>query len=383
MTTRAQSNQVAPASAARRVPRLDGVGVMLLAPWIDIGGADRVVLDTVAMLGAAGAEVHLITTQESRNRWLPRLDSSVRSVWELPSLVPGGTAMEALHSLVRETRPDVVHIANSRLGYDLLPRLAHDSDTPSVVSHLMGEEGSGNGYPRYAATVYGDLIDLFITVSADLARIVEAYGVPGEHVATVHPTVDLDHFRPLPQHEDPAGSLRLLLPARLSEEKDPLLALDVVSECLRSGQDVHLTLAGDGPMLAVIRERIDVGRLQDRVTLTGPVDDMRDEYARHDVVLLTSHYEALPVVACEALASGLPVVAPAVGGVPEVVDTSVGVTVDERSPAAFAAAIGRMHDRVSRRELGEAARRRAERLFGRETVSGSLLNAYLAVAGRA
>lgn len=381
MTTQAQSNQVAPVSAARRGPRVDGMVVMLLAPWIDIGGADRVVLDTVSMLGAAGVEVHVVTTQGSENRWLGHLDTGVGSVWNLPSLVPGGAALAALHSLVLERRPDVVHIANSRLGYDLLPLLGHGSGKPSVVSHLMGEEGAGNGYPRYAATVYGDLIDLFITVSADLARIVTTYGIPDDHVATVRPTVDLEHFRPASQDQDLGNGLRVLLPARLSDEKDPLLALDVLTECLRSGQDVRLTLAGDGPMLPQVREQISIGKLQDRVTLAGRVDDMQAEYARHDVVLLTSRYEALPVAACEAMASGLPVIAPAVGGVPEVVDASVGLAVGDRSPVAFASAISGMHDRVIRRELGATARRRAVQLFSRDTVSESLLTAYAAVAG--
>lgn len=121
--------------------------------------------------------------------------------------------------------------------------------------------------------------------------------------------------------------------------------------------------------------------LSDRAKLTGAVADIREQYQAHDLVLLTSRYEATPLAACEGMACGLPVVAPAVGGIPEIVDDEVGAAIVERTPDAFAATIARFTDEHARFQAGIAARLRAEALFGPATTQEALLNAY-AVATR-
>lgn len=350
--------------------------VVVVAPWLDVGGADQVVLDTVATLADAGAHVHVVTTQPSANRWLSRLADAAESVWNLPALVPPGAAAQTLRDIIHRYDTDVVHIANSRLAYDVAPTLAKGPNPPFVICHLMGEEGAGNGYPRYAATVYGDAIDLFLTVSEDLRDIVREYGVPKERVMVVRPGIDLNHFTPGDRRRGQGDQLRLLMPARLSQEKDPLLALDVLDACRTAGHDVHLTLTGDGPLADELQMAVSARGLSDCVTLTGAVADIRSQYQTHDMVLLTSQYEATPLAACEGMACGLPVVAPAVGGIPEIVDDEVGAALAERSPHAFAVAISRFIDEPTRSRAGAAARMRAQELLGPEVTQHELLNAY-------
>ncbi len=356
--------------------------VVVVVPWLDVGGADQVAIDAVSTLASAGARVHLVTTQASANRWLPRVEGAVESIWNLPGLVPPGAAAVTLCDIVRRCSADVVNIANSRLGYDVSPLLAAEPRRPFVISHLMGEEGAGNGYPRYAATLYANAIDLFLTVSHDLKRIVVGYGIPDDRVAIVRPGIDLSHFSPGHRTRSPGAPLRLLISARLSEEKDPLLALDVLGACLAAGHDVHLTFTGDGPLTDELQVAVAARGLSDRVVLTGAVNDIRAQYQSHDVVLLTSRYEATPLAACEGMACGLPVVAPAVGGIPELIDDEVGAAVIERTPDAFAAAIARFTDEPARARAGAEARVRADALLGPDATQEALLGAYHFVAGK-
>ena len=354
--------------------------VVFAIPWLDIGGADQVALDTVATLAGAGARVHVVTTQPSANRWLSRLGDTAESVWNLPALVPHGAAAETLRALVSEHDADVLHIANSRLGYDVAPVLAMASHGPAVICHLMGEEGAGNGYPRYAATVHGDAIDLFLTVSDDLKRIVTDYGVAADRVLVARPGIDLTHFAPGERRRAQGDPLRLLMPARLSEEKDPLLGLDVLEACVAAGSDVHLTFTGDGPLADELKRAVAARGLFGRVELAGAVADIRGQYQAHDVVLLTSRYEATPLAACEGMACGLPVVAPAVGGIPEIVDDEVGAAIGERLPGSFVGAIARFMDERVRSQVGKTARLRAEALLGPDATQRALLKAYSVVA---
>ncbi len=376
MTAQLQSNQVAPAAADSAPAQLAGTTVVIVAPWIDIGGADQVVIDTSSALAGACAEVRVVTTQPSPNRWAHRLDSRIAQVWQLPLIATPAMAPDVLVRFVAAQRADVVHLANSRLGYDMLPALTTMRGAPRVVSHLMGEEGKGDGYPRYAATVYGDLIDLFLVVSAELRDTLHGYGISSDRTAVIRPSIDLDHFHPRGLIADHGEALRILLPARLAEEKDPLLALEIVRQAVSAGLDVTLTLTGDGPLFAQVRAAVISMGLTKHVTLTGAVDDIRGQYWSHDLVMLTSTFEATPLAACEAMACGLPVVAPAVGGIPEFVDHEVGALIRERTPAAFIDALVRFGDPNERRRAGAAARARAMELFGSASVRHSLLEAY-------
>ena len=125
----------------------------------------------------------------------------------------------------------------------------------------------------------------------------------------------------------------------------------------------RLVIAGEGGEEAALRRQIaDLG-LTGRVELAGhlPRDEMRDLYRRASLFVLPSRREGMPLVLLEAMATGLPAVATAVGGVPEVMGGDTGALVSPEDPAELAAAIG---NRIGRSELlereGRAARDRAQ-----------------------
>jgi glycosyltransferase involved in cell wall biosynthesis len=105
---------------------------------------------------------------------------------------------------------------------------------------------------------------------------------------------------------------------------------------------------------------------------------VRQILARSDVFVLPSIYESLPISILEAMAARLPVVASAVGGVPElVVDGETGLLVPARDPEALADGLGALlADRDLRRRFGDAGRARAERMFDIQSFHGLHLELY-------
>jgi D-inositol-3-phosphate glycosyltransferase len=118
----------------------------------------------------------------------------------------------------------------------------------------------------------------------------------------------------------------------------------------------------------------------DRVRLRGRVDraDLPALLRSADAVLCVPWYEPFGIVALEAMACGVPVVASAVGGlVDTVVDGVTGIHVPARSPQHLAAALGcLLEDPVLRRRLGTAGARRARRRDGWNRVARSTLGVY-------
>lgn len=115
------------------------------------------------------------------------------------------------------------------------------------------------------------------------------------------------------------GELTLLTVGRIDAEKNPLLLADILARLRADGRDWRLVVCGDGPMRAALHTRFEELGISDCVELRGyvPIDDgLLDLYRRSHAFLHVSLTEGFPQVLAEAFASGLPVVATAVGGVP-------------------------------------------------------------------
>jgi glycosyltransferase involved in cell wall biosynthesis len=119
--------------------------------------------------------------------------------------------------------------------------------------------------------------------------------------------------------------LRVICVGRLSPEKGHIGLLEAFAAVRKRGRDAELLLVGDGPERERIERRISELGLGSAVIMRGRLSeaDTLTEIAGSDVLVLASFMEGLPVVLMEAMALGLPVVAPRVAGVPELVQDGV------------------------------------------------------------
>jgi glycosyltransferase involved in cell wall biosynthesis len=172
----------------------------------------------------------------------------------------------------------------------------------------------------------------------------------------------------------------VLCVGRLSSEKGhrDLLQAIALMAAMKDLPAFHLVLVGDGPEHQVLRETIRTLGIADRVTLTGHQTDVRSYYAMASVLALPSHSEGSPNVVLEAMAAGIPVVATAVGGVPEIIEHErTGLLVPPRTPPAMANAIARLlRDMSLRNSIGPAGRDHVRRDFTPEAYRRSLAVFY-------
>jgi glycosyltransferase involved in cell wall biosynthesis len=154
----------------------------------------------------------------------------------------------------------------------------------------------------------------------------------------------------------------------------------IVAEC----PDIVLLLAGDGPERGPCEVLAAELGLQNHVRFLGQRADVPQLLAASDIVALPSESEGFPISAIEALATGKPVVAFGVGGIPEVVaDGATGRVVPPADTAAFVSAtVALMHDDDLRAAYGVRARRAAEE-FTLEAHVRQILDCYREVAATA
>ncbi len=179
-----------------------------------------------------------------------------------------------------------------------------------------------------------------------------------------------------------AGPVRLLSIGRLDWVKGYDRLLDAVAQAVRAGADLELHVAGDGPLEIVLRQRAaDLG-LGSRVQWLGGTFDVRDALAGAHLYATATRTETFGIALLEAMAAGLPVVAPAVGGLTDLVENGSSgwlATGDDdaalvRSLAEALAALAA--DPGRRASLGAAAAARARTIFSPATMARATAALY-------
>jgi glycosyltransferase involved in cell wall biosynthesis len=216
-------------------------------------------------------------------------------------------------------------------------------------------------------------VDHLVCPSSYLAALAVSWGVPAERVSVIPNATP-----PLPELPE-RGAARarfeldgptLAFAGRITRQK----ALEVALDALARVDGVSLLVAGDGPDLAEVRRASSDRGLDGRVRFVGALgrDEVLALFRAADASLLSSSWENFPHTVVEALAVGTPVVATAVGGVPELVrDGENGLLVPPGDAGALAEAIRRVVAEPGLRErLAEAAPRsvvhlRPEQLYER------------------
>lgn len=240
--------------------------------------------------------------------------------------------------------PHVVHVGSSpeTVGESTLDRV----DDLSVITRLKAPH------------------DGYFVVCESIADDLERLGIGPERIFDVKNAVDTDRFHPdeVPVKLDDrfrrkieevtGGTFSLGFVGGLYSYK----GLDDLARALEATEtDCGLVVAGDGPERRRLQRRIG-----DRAAFLGPVpyEQIPALYHRIDALVLPSHTEGLPRVVLEAQATGTPVIATRVGGLPEIVDhEETGLLVDARDPDGLAAAIDQLHsDPELRAQIGESGR---------------------------
>ncbi len=323
----------------------------------------------------------LITTQPSSNRWLHKVEPYADEVWALPDLMPGAAFPAFILGFIESRGIEVVHIMNSRIAYDLMPDMTCLRNPPAIVLQFHAEEPDRAGYARYAAARYGNLVDAFSVTSHQLGAAMREYDIAASRIHVIHSGVDAEQeFDPAsvePFDDLPGDGPRVLWPGRLVEQKDPMLTLEVLRLLKQRGVGLTLHVVGDGPLEHEVRSRAREVGVAGMIAWHPSSLEMARWYRSCDLLLMTSVFEGVPYVIYEALAMGMPVVAPALPGNVEFMDADSGVLVEPRDDAAqYADAVaGLLADaRAPRGDRRPLARAHAARLLprrdGRSTTCG-------------
>lgn len=328
---------------------------------------------------------------------LTRIDDLGRSVRAGSDL----RAFVALLRLIFRERPDVVHTHTAKAG--TLGRLAafiynatqRRSRRALVVHTFHGHifesyfSSVANWMVRATERILAHMSDVIITLSPLQRRdIVERFAVAQESRTVVVPLgVDLESLLGLPVD---APGMRDILGlqdddvvvgnvGRIVAVKDLLTLIRAFAKANEVVPSLRLVLAGDGPDRARAEALTRELQVSDRVRFLGWVNDLPAFYATIDVFALSSVNEGTPVAVIEAMAASRAVVATAVGGVPDVVESGVmGLLVPALDPDALSQALVALaSDAGLRSRMGTAGRDRARAHYSVQRLVDNIERLYV------
>lgn len=356
----------APASITGRA----AVRVLWLVKGLGPGGAERLLVDAAGAhdrarfhfecayllpwkdalrgpLEEAGVRTTCLEVRREQDlRWAARLRRLLRArpvdVLHAHSPYPAAVARLVVRTLPRALRPRLVYTTHNGWGsFRAATRVLNGLTLPLDDADLVV---SGEAHasiwprlrPRVEVLVHGIDVERVAKAAGQRDAVRDELGIgPGEVVAGT-----VANFRAQKDYPNLLAAARALAEQEVS---------------------VRIVAVGQGPLEAEIRALHARSDLGDRVLLLGRRDDAVRVMAACDLFVLASAWEGLPVAVMEALALGLPVVATAVGGLPEMVDEGVeGLLVPPGRPDLLAAAVaGLAGDADRRAAMARAARARS------------------------
>lgn len=349
-----------------------------------VGGAVDNTLLTCAGLDRARYEVHAIG---GPGAWVERAGRSSDRTYVVPSLVrPIRPATDAralldLLAIVRRERYDVVHTHSSKAG--LIGRLAARLAGVPLVIHTI------HGFPfndqtlsppvrralRWSEALAARITDRLVVVATPNAAEAARHGIaPADAIEVVHSGIALERFADPPSRDEARRRLGLPLDrpivgtvGRLSECNAPEVFVAAARLVLARRPDALFAIVGDGEL----RAEVDAAAAgEPSIRVLGHRDDVPAVLPAFDAFVFPIRWGGLGRALTEAMVVGLPVVASAVNGVPEIVEHErTGLLVQPDDAEGVAGAVLRLlGDAALASRLGTAARARVVPAFGADVM---------------
>ena len=289
-------------------------------------GAERMVVSLAKRLDPARFQTSVVSLFDAfPGGFEPELESTRIPLWHLGKR-PGLDLrmIPRLRRVLREFEPTVIHTHSYVLRYTLPASLALPAKAMVHTVHNLAEHESDFTGRLIHRLAFGRRVAT-VAVGDVVARSYrDLYGA--EPAAMIRNGIDTAAFQQpglrqpwRSRHGFVEGDFLVVSAARLDPQKNPLGLIAAFATAFATQPHAHLLLAGDGSLRAECGEKAAQLGLAARVHFLGATQDIAAVLAASDVFALASDYEGTPLAAIEAMAAGLPIVATAAGGVPELV----------------------------------------------------------------
>lgn len=353
------------------------IQVAIFLTSFDPGGTERQMTELIRRLDPARFRVHVVCLRQE-GAWLPQVVERAASVTEFR------IAGFAKLATVRQIRRFAQWCRREKIS------VLHTCDFYSNIFGLIGAAIAGvpvrigsrrelrteksEGQIRLQRFAYR-FASRVVANSPAASAILRTEGVPSADVVMIPNGVDAAAY---PERVDRADVRTVITVANLRPEKSHETLIAAAAQLAPSCPNLRYQIVGEGSRRAVLERMAAKHGVSEIVTFLGHREDVPALLAGADIFVLPSRSEAFPNGAIEAMAAGLPVVASAVGGLLDLVETGrTGILVPPSDPEPLAVAIKSLCDDPQRaREMGREAQREVRAQYSFERMVAAFSDLY-------
>ena len=312
----------------------DKIHVMMLIPWMEMGGADLFNLDVVRRIDKEKFEMSILTTVPGESTWRQRFEEYVTDIFELPSFLDQENYAEFISYFIKSREIDVLFLTNSYYGYYLVPWLRKNFPDLVILDYVHMEEWywRNGGYARTSGVMGNILEKTYVCNERTRQVLINDFNRQPDSVETLYIGVDAEKYD---ANKVESGVVReqlkiaetrpiILFPCRMHPQKRPFLMLEIAQQVRKEISNIAFVAVGDGPQLEELQKVCKEKQLEQTIYFAGRAEDMLPYYKDADITLICSLKEGLALTAYESLSMEVPVVSSDVGGQKELIDDTVG-----------------------------------------------------------
>lgn len=353
--------------------------ILQVIPYFCFGGAETMCENLTYALTKLGHSVTVVSLYNEKTPISQRMEEAgIRILYLDKKLGLDVSMVTKLAKLMRQEKPDVIHTHLDVIKYAVAAAKLNGIRRCVHTVHNVAHEEAEGRIQKIINTVYFRLgWSVPVALSPEVQRtIVSFYGMKDGKVPVIYNGVDLSRCIPKTGYKL-SQPVQLLHIGRFNYQKNHRGLLTAFAMILREKPNCCLNLLGDGELRQEIEAYAEELGIREKVIFHGSQSDVHPYLHDADIFLLPSQFEGMPMTIIEAMGTGLPVVASAVGGVPDMLRNGESGILVSREPEAVADAVLQLLQQEElRKTLGEHAREDSKQ-FSSESMAEAYCNIYL------
>lgn len=337
--------------------------IMQIIPWLKIGGAERMCESLTLALTELGHEVIIVSMFNRKTIINHNLEEKGIKIEYIGKHVGIDFSIYfKLNKLIKKYNPDVVHTHLNALKYSAGIAF-RDLHQPVIHTlHSIAEKEAPKFDIRTNKRIYASKKAVPVALTSTVQDSIELlYELPKESIPIIYNGIDIRKFNPSKDYSFKTNKIRIVNVASFSQPKNQGCLIEAFMKLHRKYPNTILSLAGTGPNMEQIQNLVQKLDLSSSVEFLGSVDNVSAVLEESDIFVLPSTYEGMPMSIIEAMASGLPIVASRVGGIPDMIDDgNDGILIDPTVNSLYLAIEKLINDQCLRERLGKNARKKSE-----------------------
>lgn len=320
------------------------INILFIIPWMITGGADLFNLNLVKGLDKNKFAITIITTEPNKNvlrQYFERNEefSQIANVYDLTSFLDQKYWVSFINYIIEKENINIILNSNSKFGYAVLPYLKSRHPQIPIIDYVHMEEwyNRNGGYSRYSA-MYDSVIDKTLVCNENSRKIlIDHFGKNPSDVETVYIGVNEKIFNPENYNKkelkqkylgETQNKKIISYICRISEQKRPMLFLQIISKLKEQRQNFKAIVVGDGNLLPKMKEEAKKLHIYEDIIFTGRLQNTGEIYAISDITVNCSIKEGLALTSYESLSMEVPIVSSDVGGQKELITDEVGKIIE-------------------------------------------------------